>query len=495
MNWTTEMRYLPYHKWSAKQLLDLQFQAANSKYQLQYHIRPTSGLLNDPNGFSFFNDKWHVFYQAYPFGPVHGVKSWVHLQSDDLVHWQNLGVAIEPDTPFDSHGAYSGSARQVGDKLFLMYTGNVRDQDWVRHPYQLGAWMDQNNHVTKLPQPLFGQSSHTTDHFRDPQLLKQDDTYYALLGAQDKDSLRGKVAVYASKDLQDWQDLGYLDFTDQDLGFMVECPSLVYVDNQPILIFCPQGVDQKVLNCQNIYPNAYVIGDNCDLAKPALQLSHQTIHNLDDGFDVYASQAFNAPYGQAYLISWVGLPEISYPSDVENWAHCLSVVKQLSLKDGQLYQQPVAAMQNLRQNPQELTPTSPQAGRQDLLKAWQNQYELQLELPVDAKGTLHLAGSEDLSTSLQLHFDTQNGQLIFDRGQCDEVFATEWGTTRQLNLPAHQALKLQIFVDHSLCEIFVNDGQHVMTGRFFNFAPHTQISLISEQKLGYTGKYWELCKM
>ena len=52
MEWTREKRYLPYEKWDAKTLLKLQSQAARSDYQLHYHIRPTSGLLNDPNGFS-----------------------------------------------------------------------------------------------------------------------------------------------------------------------------------------------------------------------------------------------------------------------------------------------------------------------------------------------------------------------------------------------------------------------------------------------------------
>ena len=48
MEWTTEKRYLPYNKWDAESLIDLQAQANRSKYQLHYHIRPSSGLLNEP---------------------------------------------------------------------------------------------------------------------------------------------------------------------------------------------------------------------------------------------------------------------------------------------------------------------------------------------------------------------------------------------------------------------------------------------------------------
>ena len=84
--------------------------------------------LNDPNGFSYFDGKWILFYQNFPFGAAHGLKSWAQLESDDLIHFKETGIKVLPDTPLDSHGAYSGSAMQFGDNLFLFYTGNVRDK-------------------------------------------------------------------------------------------------------------------------------------------------------------------------------------------------------------------------------------------------------------------------------------------------------------------------------------------------------------------------------
>ncbi|MBU8990889.1 sucrose-6-phosphate hydrolase, partial [Faecalibacterium prausnitzii] len=84
---------------------------------------------------------------------------------------------------YDSHGAYSRSARVIDDRLFLMYTGNHRDADWQRTPYQLGAWLDKQNQVTKLDQPLFVNPDHISEHFRDPQLLKHNGKYYAIIGA------------------------------------------------------------------------------------------------------------------------------------------------------------------------------------------------------------------------------------------------------------------------------------------------------------------------
>lgn len=154
MKWTQAARYRPYQEWSEEYVKDLKRKVTASKWRLNYHVQPETGLLNDPNGFSYSNGKWHLFYQSFPFGAIHGLKSWFHITSKDLVHWEVEGPALEPDSVYDSHGVYSGSAIPVEEKLFLAYTGNVRDETWERHSYQLGAWMNNNGTVTKLEIPL-----------------------------------------------------------------------------------------------------------------------------------------------------------------------------------------------------------------------------------------------------------------------------------------------------------------------------------------------------
>ena len=85
--------------------------------------------LNDPNGFSYFDGKWISFLPELSLWS----RSWIEIlgttESDDLVHFKETGLKVLPDTPLDSHGAYSGSAMQFDDKLFLFYTGNVRDAE------------------------------------------------------------------------------------------------------------------------------------------------------------------------------------------------------------------------------------------------------------------------------------------------------------------------------------------------------------------------------
>ncbi|WP_103661767.1 sucrose-6-phosphate hydrolase [Lactobacillus sp. HT06-2] len=481
MEWTREKRYLPYSKWDAETLLDLQAQAANSPYQMHYHLHPTSGLVNDPNGFSFFNGAYHVFYQSYPFGAVHGLKSWVHFKSTDLVHWINLGLAVKPDTMADSHGAYSGSAKEINDKLFLMYTGNYRDENWVRTPYQISAWMDKNGKVSDKT-VLFKNPDHITEHFRDPQIIEENGIYYAILGAQDKAEKHGHIDVWKSLDLKDWEEVGFLDLGSEPMGYMIECPNIVKVDGKVVVIFCPQGLDKRIADYDDIYPDMYIIADDIDWENHKL-INPSPLHNLDEGFDVYATQAFNAPDGTAYAISWVGLPDTTYPTDDENWANCLSQVKKLTIRDGQLIQTPVPSMKTLRRGeekvPNKLIQTN--AG---------GQYELELTIAANQMGTLHLAANSDLSQSLQVKFDTTKGQLTLDRKQAGKQVAVDYGTSRTLTLPKQEAVKLNIFVDHSLVEIFVNDGEQVLTGRFFT-EPQDQL-ITFDQETEHEGTFWKM---
>lgn len=491
MNWTRKQRYLPYEKHNALELMKLQAQADRSAYQLHYHIRPSSGLLNDPNGFSYFNQQWHVFYQSFPFGAVHGLKSWMHMVSDDLVHWRPEGLALRPTNQYDSHGAYSGSAHVMGQRLFLMYTGNHRDQDWKRTPYQLGAWMKKDGSVVKLSQPLFNKPDYISEHFRDPQLLSVDGTYYALLGAQTVDDQAGHIDVWTSDHLETgWHELGLAKISSHKLGYMIECPNLVTVDGKALVIFCPQGLSQDVAKYQNIYPNMYIIGDKFNWKTQVLEGSHDVPANLDEGFDVYASQAFNAPDGKAYVISWVGLPDTTYPTDKENWANCLSMVKELHIKNGQLIQKPVDNISSLRDE----SSYHSFNGQVPLIKDHAGQqYELDLNIDHDQEGILQLATSQHRQSSLDLQFNTDKGSLIIDRGHAGQDVASDHGTSRAIKLAEHEDLHLRIFIDHSLAEIFVNGGQHVATLRYF--APQEKDAIAFNLPTRVKGEFWKLFDM
>ena len=450
--WTTELRYKPYDQWPASQIEDIKSKIVKSHWRLGYHIQPTTGLLNDPNGFSYYDNQWHLFYQSFPFGPVHGLKSWDHLTSDDLVHWKDNGISLCADTKNDSHGAYSGSAIVSNDQLFIVYTGNVRDDNWVRHPKQVGAWMDDHNQIQKMPKPLINKPLvGYTDHFRDPQIIERDGKFYIIIGAQ-RTNKTGHVLVYEADEVTGpWQFKTELHFTNQEMGYMVECPNLVFIDDQPVLLFCPQGISKDVLDYNNIYPNAYVIGESFDWDTFSF-VNPSELHNLDEGFDVYATQAFNAPDGRVLSISWVGLPEIEYPTDVEGWAHCYSLVKELTIKNGKLYQTPVVENDKLEL---EQFPTGKISA----------QTKLNLKVDADEDAEVSIISNED--EQLQIKLNSKNGKIIVDRGNAGQQFAQVYGTRRIAPVEPGENITATLYFDNTIFELFINDGEKVITGRVF----------------------------
>ena len=76
-----------------------------------FHLSARTGWMNDPNGFSFYHGKYHMFYQYHPYDSHWGPMYWGHAVSEDLLHWEYLPAALAPDKPYDKDGCFSGSAK------------------------------------------------------------------------------------------------------------------------------------------------------------------------------------------------------------------------------------------------------------------------------------------------------------------------------------------------------------------------------------------------
>ena len=477
MNLPREIRYRAYSDWTKDKMDKIKDNVKRSPWRASYHIEPKTGLLNDPNGFSFFNGKYTLFYQNWPFGAAHGLKEWVHNESDDLIHFHVTGAELLPDTKRDSHGAYSGSAYEIEENLFLLYTGNVRNENWERDTLQIGAWMDKDYNITKGENVLIHKPADVTDHFRDPQMFNYEGQLYAIVGAQNLEK-SGFIKLYKADDnnVETWEEVGNLDFGGTGSEYMIECPNLVFVDKKPVLIYCPQGLDKSELNYGNIYPNTFKICQSLDIEKVKL-VGASEIQNLDYGFEAYATQGFNTPDGRALIVSWIGLPDIDYPTDKYDYQGAMSLVKELSIKDGKLYQYPVEAITSLRASSEQFTAKA----------ETNNTYELELTFPPNQKSEL-LLFSDSKGNGLSLIVDTKEGKIILDRSKAGIQYATDFGTIRECSIDTKETTA-NIFVDNSIIEIFINKGEKVFTSRVFPENHQNGIQIKSGEP---TGKYFEL---
>lgn len=435
-------------------------QPVSCEHRPQWHISPPRGLLNDPNGFIYHGDEYHMFYQWYPFGCEHKDKFWAHLTSKDLVNWKWQPVALTPSAWFDSHGVFSGHAVSNGDELMLFYTGNTRiDARRDRHTTQCLATSKDGINFVKHGPVIFDLPPGVTPHCRDPKIVKHNNQWLMLLGAQ-TEALQGRLAIYKSDDLYQWEFLTLCGDEMGDFGYMWECPDLFELNNQLFAVIGPQGIESDsshhTIPHHNGITKAVVDDDG--------KISMSAFEHLDHGFDFYAPQTALLADGRRVICGWMGLPdEVDQPSVDNGWIHQLTALRELSFSDGKLCQAPIKELQSLRGERMQFTLDNAEF---DL-----NSKSFELEAELEWGSELQLFKSD--SSALSIRLDNATRTLYLDRSN---TLIREGDKVRELALDS-DTVHLQIFADTSSVEIFINGGQQAMTSRVFTPESATRIAL------------------
>lgn len=438
------------------------------RHRPQWHLSPVVGLMNDPNGFIQFQGRYHLFYQWNPLACDHSTKFWGHWSSTDLINWQNEPVALIPCESFDIDGCFSGSAVDDHGQLVLVYTGNVMLDNDDRTAWQCIARQNEQGEFDK--QAVLGQLQGYTGHIRDPKVWRHEDSWYMVLAAQDL-HLQGKVLLLKSSDLVSWTLLGEIAGSQLrdtgTFGYMWECPDLFNLDGHDVLISCPQGVDAQERRYLNQYQCGYLLGE-LDYNKG--DYPHGPFLELDYGHEFYAPQTTLSDDGRRLLVGWMGVPdqdEFSQPTLQHGWLHMMSCPRELSVRGGQLYQVPARELLALRTAGQQAE------GRADTLPVFSAD---------SAELLLQVAGSFEIAIGETLWLTCDPEGITLSR--------------KGLSSPADERRywsgaveKLQILLDSSSIEIFINDGAGVMTSRYF---PIERPELIFSGSAMLTVNHWQL---
>lgn len=464
--WTKEERYQILSEKDTEKLRTLHDAISKSKYRCDYHIQTVTGLLNDPNGFSYYNKQWHLFYQWFPFGAVHGMKHWYHVVSNDLVHWKNIGLGMKPTLNYDNKGCYSGSGYVKDDFLYLVYTGNHKEEDGTRIPYQMIAAIDEDNHLTKLKHPIITPQDGYTEHQRDPKIFYEAGSYYILIGAQDENK-HGKFLLYKSSQIATgWTLAGELKVEGYDhFGFMCECPCIEKIGDKWLLIFSPQGLEVTKDSYKNAYSNVYFLGK---LDLETLTFKPETdMLELDKGFDFYAAQSaqqYELP-GKSVLVGWFGCSDYTYPvTDAEGWAGLLTLPRELTIEGGKLKQRPTKALETIKKD-LVFEAVNGSVKKDTMQRQTPVSSIMHLENPSKDDVELDLFAS-DLLKGFGISYKSRTRTLTISRAEMKTKVNEQFGDTRSIVL-ADGLSQLDVFVDHSAVEIFVNDGDYVMSSRVF----------------------------
>ena len=488
MEWSREERYRKIEDITEEEYENIKQKVKSSPYRQKYHIQPNTGLLNDPNGFSYFKGKYHLFHQWFPLGPVHGVKYWYHLSSADLVLWEDEGIAMAPDTVYDSHGVFSGSALPVKDCLYMFYTGNTRDNNWIRNSYQCIAIMDEKGNITKNDFPFIDTIPEGyTENFRDPKVFKKNEKYYCLLGAE-KENSKGTIVYYSSENLSSWKFEGELKTKFcKNSGFMWECPDYFEINGEAVLMISPQGMRPEGDLYKNVFQSGYLLGKKINFKEGNFE--HEEFEEFDRGFEFYAPQTMEDPKGRRILIGWFGLPGIESVTDKYGWSHCMTLPRIIEVKNGRLFQKPLPELKNLRKSEKKFEFNL--NNEKIKLDNSRRNYELKVnykKIRAEKVGIKFRVGKKEETV---FYYDLKNEKLIFNREKSGKLVKKfEGGNIRKCSFNKKE-LELNIFLDESSVEIFVNDGLEVFSSRLFNESDSNDIIFFTDGEVRVEGVLWE----
>ena len=447
----------------------------DSRWNPKFHIFPQDGgWVNDPNGLCQTDGVYHAFYQYRPdAADGSGRVFWGHSVSQDLVHWEFKGAPIAPDTDLDRDGAYSGSALVEDGVMKLYYTGNVKlpgDYDYTK----AGRFSN-----TILVESRDGGSSFTPKravmtnadypadiscHIRDPKVWKEGGKYYMVLGARTKAD-KGEVICFSSEDATHWKTEKILT-TDEPFGYMWECPDLFALGGEKFLSVCPQGVKPDGILYNNIYQSGYFTLQDGRL---------QDFTEWDRGFDFYAPQSFEDEQGRRLLIGWMGMSDSPFPnpSTRVGWQHMLTLPRVLETyeKDGKIRiaQRLIPEIGLLHGAPEEIRPGTDSRPH--------SCFHAEL---VNRGGDFSVRFGD-----MELHYSEAQGRMA--------LLFTSWSGSLGAGRSGRRAIvgnarKLDIVIDVSSAEIFVNDGEEVFTTRIY---PEGALPLHTYGK-GLSGRIYEL---
>lgn len=415
------------------------------------HLKAPGNWINDPNGFIYYQEKYHLFYQYFPYAPAWGTMHWGHAVSKDLIHWEHQKTALFPTKAYDRNGIFSGSAVEKDGALNLYYSAvryldedgenihQCKDGRFVtsqamitsKDGFAFDNWQDKKQIIPVITDDELADAVHT----RDPKVWKHGNEYYMVLGSTYKGET-GRILFYKSGDGLNWDYVN--QYRSKVYGKILECPDIFRVDGNWVFTGSPMGIteDGKKYADQAVCALADFDYDTLSLSLP------DSYQFMDYGMDLYASQTNIDEAGRRVMIAWMRMP---FPVEEKDgnrgdWIGMMCLPRVVEIEDGHICFR-----------------VHPHAG-QYFDREIKSRSEVGYGKPFRVQTVLK--ESETLNIGGYL-IRIENDCLKTDRSQ---VFGGAEGYRMVSETPRLCGrYNLDIFVDANLIEIFVNNGQYVVS--------------------------------
>ncbi|MBC8134291.1 MAG: glycoside hydrolase family 32 protein [Fibrella sp.] len=405
--------------------------AEKDKTRPTFHFHTPANWLNDPNGPIFHRGWFHLFYQFNPYGDGWGHMHWGHARSRNMVHWEHLPIALWPSRSLGEEHVFSGSTfPDATGKPVILYTSIGKD----REPEQWAAIPRKDDLVIwdKYPaNPILNLGAHgniAIREWRDPFCFREADTTYMVVGGGAGG--RGVVLLYRAEggELLRWKYIGIL-FTHPDNNIAnIECPNIARLGERWILLTSTYGKVESFVGRLDLTRCAFVSEKRAVLGEAS-----------------YASQLVTDAKGRCIEWAWCN------PPHAPGWAGCMTLPSVLRIAtDGTLVRQPLPELATLREKrlQRKMQPLTGTLDLSDQING--DALEIVLEiLPGNATTVgVRLRVSQEGGRSAEIRYEAQTRMLHIPERQPVPIPI----------MPGEDILKLHIFVDKMMLDVYAADG-------------------------------------
>ncbi|MEK3992003.1 glycoside hydrolase family 32 protein [Robertmurraya sp. FSL R5-0851] len=484
------------------------------KHRPQYHYSPEEKWMNDPNGMVFFEGEYHLFYQHHPFGTTWGPMHWGHAVSKDLVHWEQLPIALHPD----EHGTiFSGSAvvdwndttgffdGKAG--LVAIYTSHdtYPDSERPRQRQSLAYSKDNGRTWIKYEGNPVLSDEEITD-YRDPKVFwhPESNKWVMILATGQT------VTLYTSCNLIEWEFASEFGHQAGSHDGVWECPDLFELpvdgdqSNTRWVMLVSIGDDPAFLEGSR---TQYFIGQ-FDGKTFVNEHGDNTTLWLDFGRDNYAGVSWSdvpEDDGRRIYIGWMSNWRYANLLPTEGWRSAMTLPRELFLTTTEsgvrVVQKVVSEIQVLRNESEVieevlLEPNNP--FHCDLLSSLM---EVKISFEKRDSTSFGVIFENSIQEKVIIQYDAVVEKLTVDRVNAGiKHFSESFAAIQEAIVKTeNNQLHLQIWLDTSSVEVFANDGKAVCTSLVYPNQPYNKmvifskdgITKISSVELAELSSIWE----
>lgn len=460
-----------------------------------YHFTLPEGMARpfDPNGAIYYKEKYHLgyIYQKYlDSGEIQHV--WGHAVSKDLFNWTLYPDMLEVHENNPENGIFSGGAFLGKNGLpVIVYNARGAGGNGIAYAEDenLIKWKKlPENPVIKVPlrnDPLFGKLS-----IGDPDGWYEDGYYYVLSGGK-------KASFLKSTDLKNWEFIG--DFIDQNNRMREDYEDISCADFFKI---SEEHNKYMIVFISHQHGPQYYIGDYEN--EQFVNYIHGRLNWPGGTF--FAPEQLQDDKGRNIIWAWVKdlRTMVHKKEDLQfiatEWSGTLSLPRVLSLdEDGSLLINPPEEVKILRIDSTIIKDLKLDPGEIKNLTGIQGralEIKLEIENPQNEGFGLKVLSSPDGREETIIKYDKMNQELVIDFKNSslnkdikaiklatpafwfdEDIIPSEYlGYTTEQRAPfalkPGENLELDIFIDHSIIEVFVN-SRICVTQRVYPTLPNS----------------------